>query len=95
MRTHPPAGLRAAGLEAGDPVLAQQRVVVTDQAGHGTTAVGIAAIAASAVAFIRAANAAEEMEARARQFVGDVSHELRTPLTAMTAGQRDPDWTST
>jgi two-component system sensor histidine kinase MtrB len=27
----------------------------------------------------------EQMEARARQFVGDVSHELRTPLTAMTA----------
>src|ERR1700733_12535759 len=27
----------------------------------------------------------EQLEARARQFVGDVSHELRTPLTAMTA----------
>ena len=27
-------GLRAAGLEADDPVLAQQRVVVADHAGH-------------------------------------------------------------
>jgi two-component system sensor histidine kinase MtrB len=29
--------------------------------------------------------ALQQMEVRARQFVGDVSHELRTPLTAMTA----------
>ena len=41
-------GLRAAGLEADDPVLAKQRVVVADQPASGTTAVGIAAIAASA-----------------------------------------------
>jgi hypothetical protein len=40
-------GLRAAGLETGDPVLAQQRVVVADHAGHGNDGRGLAAIAAS------------------------------------------------